>query len=46
MKVPFKVNCIHISKVRLGEPMLCKYVIKNITEEVLYVHVSIGVEQD
>ena len=26
--------------------MLCKYVIKNITEEVLYVNVSIGVEQD
>lgn len=42
MKVPLQVSCTHQSKVKLGEPMLCRFSVKNISEEVLQIYVSMG----
>ena len=44
MKIPIKVFCHHNSKAKLGEPFLCQFKLRNISEDVLSVYVSLGTE--
>ena len=45
VRFPLQVSCERmVSKCRVGQPVLCKFFIKNISEEVHSVYVSMGYE--
>ena len=46
VKVPLQVSCTHLSRVKLGEAMVVKFSVKNISDEVLVVWVGMGAEID
>lgn len=44
VKVPFKVSCTHPSRAKIGEPIIVKFTVRNISEDVLPIWVSMGAE--
>lgn len=44
VRTPLSVSCSHLSRGMLGTPMLCKYFVTNISEDVQSVYVTMGAE--